>query len=409
MANFLTSHPDLLEVIDRYYGEKQQREGQKKKWRILLATYLRYPHVGGVSNYITTLKDGLTGMGHQVDIASPNQIDLKRDLKRGLDWEIKNSAEQFCMKRYGHASGMIVEEVRKLGVFEEMVKKMDLEKYDIIHTHDRRAAFIFGNINQKLKKPLLYTPHQLGVHRMDGIEKGSIEEAVFRRLDLAAIEYARKVILVCDMFRAPFKELGADLGHFQTIHTGIAYKAVEASKPDDKVTITCVTRIEPHKGISYLLQALSLIKDELEGVDVQIVGDGPQKTELMEQAHALGLSHVRFLGTRSDIPELLSQSDIFALTPVMDTFPIAIIEAMFGSQAIITTHVGGIPELIRDHETGILIEPANATQLADKIRLLIHDHLLRKTLGANAKTYAEAHLTADIMVNKIEQAYRFCL
>lgn len=409
MANFFSSHPYLQEAMDLYYGKKQKSGEHKKSLRILLATYLRYPHVGGVSNYITTLKAGLASLGHHVDIASPNQIDLKKDLKRGLDEEIKNRTEQFCLKRYGHVSGMIVEEVRKLGVFEAMVRKMDLEKYDLIHAHDRRAAVIFGQVSQKVKKPLLYTPHQLGVQRMDGIIKGSIEEAFFRRLDLAAIEFADKVILVCDMFRAPFQELGADPRRFETIHTGIAFKEVQASKADDKVIITCVTRIEPHKGIHYLLQALSLIQDEVGKLEIRIAGDGPQMAELMAQARALSLRNVHFLGNRSDIPELLSQSDIFVLPPINDTFPIAIIEAMFAAQAIVTTPVGGIPELIRHHHTGLLTEPANAAQLAENIKLLIHDGSLRKTLGSNAKSHAEQYLTAHAMTNKIVQAYRSVL
>jgi glycosyltransferase involved in cell wall biosynthesis len=406
MDNFLISHPYLVETMDHYYGLTQKSPGQKNKIRILLATYLRYPHVGGVSNYLTTLKAGLMELGHQVDIVSPKQIVQNKEVKKEIDNQIQNYMKQFLIKRYGHINQKILDELIKLGIFEAKLNTLNLEDYDILHSHDRRAAVILGKINQIYHKPHFFTPHQLGVHRIEDIEKDSIEEAFFRRLDLAAIESARKVILVCDMFRTPFTELGANPHPFITIHTGTDFKALEQVKQDDRVTITCVARLEPNKGVHYLLEALSLIKNDLDLVDVLIAGDGSQMAELIEQAHSLNLSNVNFLGARSDIPEILSRSDIFVLTPTADTFPISIIEAMFGGQAVVTTNVGGIPEMVRDRETGLMVEPKNAGQLAEKLKLLIHDNQLRKTLGANAKKYAENHFTAEIMVKKIEAVYR---
>ncbi|MFP3388639.1 glycosyltransferase family 4 protein [Brevibacillus sp. SIMBA_040] len=406
MANFLLSHPYLLEAMDHYYGSSVNKAEQNKRWKILLATYLRYPHMGGVSNYMTTLKEGLQRLGHHVEIASPNQIDIKRDLKGNVDDEIRRSTEQLCLKRYGRISPMIVEEVSKLGVFEAMLQRMDLRKYDILHTHDRRAALILGKLNQSLQKPLFYTPHQLGVHRMNELRKDSVEYAFFQRLDLAALEYARKVILVCDMFRAPFTEIGADPSRFVTVHTGVSFQPIAPASRKGKVIITCITRLEPHKGVTYLLDALSLIPSDLQNVEVRVVGDGAQKAELIKKARTLKLSNVSFLGARSDIAELLSQSDIFVHPAIEDTFPLSIMEAMFASQAIISTTVGGIPELIRNKVTGVLLEPANARQLAGACRALILDPAVRQKLGVNAKAYANKFLTADSMVKKIESVYR---
>ena len=120
----------------------------------------------------------------------------------------------------------------------------------------------------------------------------------------------------------------------------------------------------------------------------------------------LQLKNVSFLGVRNDIPELLSQSDIFVLPTTSDTLPIAIIEAMFANKAIVTTNEGGIPEIIQDFHSGLIAEPGNSQQLAEKLSLLLSDSGLRKILAQNARAFAEKHLASTNMAKKIEELYQ---
>ena len=170
--------------------------------------------------------------------------------------------------------------------------------------------------------------------------------------------------------------------------------------------ITCVSRLRPRKGHKYLFEALASIKSELKNVDVWIVGDGEMREELEEQVQALGLTNISFLGESNKIPELLGQSDIFVLPTTSDTLPIAIIEAMFAKKAIITTNLGGITEIIQDHYTGLIAEPGNSQQLAEKLSLLLDDQALRETLAENAKAFAKKHLRSKNMAKKIEEIYQ---
>jgi glycosyltransferase involved in cell wall biosynthesis len=103
-----------------------------------------------------------------------------------------------------------------------------------------------------------------------------------------------------------------------------------------------------------------------------IVGDGSLRNELEEKASSLGISNeVLFLGFRNDIHELLSLSDGFILTSISEALPISILEAARAKLVILSSAVGGIPEIIADSETGYLFPPSSPHSLAEKIDYVI--------------------------------------
>jgi glycosyltransferase involved in cell wall biosynthesis len=418
-------YPYLVSATDRYYGvtqssEEKQRKVKKKTsidsskskiLRILITTYWNYPAVGGLQNYITALKVGLEKLGHIVDIISPNQF--PKDVSKDNEKNIGKATKQFYINRYGCYSDKIVKSNKRLSHYEMMLRNMDLEKYDIFHAQDRFTANILGRINQSYQKPLLFTPHGFMTQRkldFNLIEQESVEEAYFLSLDQKAIENSDHIITLCEVFRPMLKKLGAKDNKMTTVYTGIDFNPDNKQKTkttsDDKTVITCISRLRPRKGHKYLFEALALIKSKLTNVDVWIVGDGEMREELENQVQALQLSNVSFLGVRNDIAELLSQTDIFVLPTTSDTLPIAIIEAMFATKAIITTNQGGIPEIIQDHHSGLIAEVGNSQQLAEKLSLLLSDSALRATLAQNAGTFAEKHLTSTSMIKKIEEIYQ---
>lgn len=425
-------YPYLVAATDKYYNvnprneEKQKKREvnskrnkliskftkgfKRKKLRILITTYWDYPAVGGLQNYITTLKNGLEKLGHSVDIVSPNQFpkDSKEEKKK-----LVKETKQFYKARYGSYSEKLVKENVRLYRYEMMLKDMKLDRYDIFHAQDRFTANIVGRLNQVYKKPLLFTPHGFMTQRkvnLKLIEKGSVEEAFYLSVDQKAIEYADQVITLCEAFRPYLKNLGAIDSKVTTVYTGIEQKFETSSRKsktqNNKKIITCISRLRPRKGHKYLLEALASIKKELDDVEVWIVGDGEMREELENHAQDLRLRNVTFLGERKDIAELLSQSDIFVLPTTSDTLPISIIEAMFANQAILTTNIGGIPEIIQDHYSGLVAEPGNSKQLAEMLLLLLRDSALRNTLAQNAKTFAEENLQSTCMVKRIEEIYQ---
>jgi len=135
-----------------------------------------------------------------------------------------------------------------------------------------------------------------------------------------------------------------------------------------------VAALRPEKNHELFLQAAALVRKELPETQFLIVGDGPQREKLESLAGELSLTGaVRFLGTRSDVPQLLSLVDVLLITSHMEANPISILEAMACEKPVIATRVGSIPETVLDGKTGYLVAPGNAAELADRVvELLVH-------------------------------------
>ncbi|MBI0581268.1 glycosyltransferase family 4 protein [Neobacillus cucumis] len=416
--------PYLIKAMDQYYGvasnfvyepiikKDKAPEGKKenKKLRILITTFWDYHVIGGLQNYIATLKAGLERIGHEVDVFSPDLF--PKESTKEIYSEVKRYFKQFFQERYGYVSKGILSNISNLSIYKMMLMDLNLSKYDIIHAQDRFTCNVVGTIKGASQKPILFTPHGFMTHtklKFNLIEKGSIEEQYFSTIDGQAIKNADQLIILCDAFRPILKTLGAKDKRMSTVYTGIDFEVKKSQNEQNKIIITCVSRLRPRKGHKYLFEALSLLKDDLYNVEVWVVGDGEMREELEKQIRELKLKNVSFLGSRNDIPKLLRQSDIFVQPTISDTLPISIIEAMFAGQAILATNVGGIPEIIQDNDTGLIIEPANPKQLAEKLLLLVQNQLLRITLSKQAKNFADEHLTVTNMVKEIDKIYQSLL
>jgi glycosyltransferase involved in cell wall biosynthesis len=140
-----------------------------------------------------------------------------------------------------------------------------------------------------------------------------------------------------------------------------------------------VGRLTRKKGIEYLISAVKLVGD----ADLLIVGDGPDRDRLEKMA--LGL-RVEFVGRASPerICQYLKQAKILILPSLYEGLPNVILEAMAVGVPVIATRVGGIPDLVKDGETGLLVEPGSVDELTRGIRKLIEDDDLRKKLANNS-------------------------
>ncbi|UII58687.1 glycosyltransferase family 4 protein (plasmid) [Cytobacillus spongiae] len=416
----LNIHPSLLSIMDQYYKVERDNEesftiqpfGQKtegddsKPLKILYVTFFQYPHTGGLSHYITSIKNGFEKAGHSVDVLAPNHMSSEQ-LEEWVP-QAASEARNFMTERYGKTNEKIVKNLSFLHVFELFLKEKNLQQYDIIHAQDLFAIFILGHLNQTYQKPLFFTPHGFFTKsrlKFDKMQKGSLEEAYFTQLEKIGIEASTKIILIADSFRSNLKEFGATDEKMITVHTGIDYDPLP-KKNHENIILTCVSRLSPRKGHGLLLEALSLLREHLTNVEVWIVGDGVMMDHLVKQAQELQLDNVIFWGNRNDIPNILSMSDIYVLATVNDNFPLSVMEAMFSQQAVISTTCGGIPEMVQHEITGILCDPGNVEQLAHAIKRFITKKEERERFANTAQSYARQHLSSHIMTKKMERIYQ---
>ena len=317
---------------------KIRKSQSGKKLCILIATFWDYPHTGGLSNYITTLRAGLQDLGHKVDVISPNQFPAAK--VEALREAVVPQLKTLFQNRYGSYTSKIIQSSRLLYIYEQMLESIKLEKYDVLHAQDLFTANILGRFNENLGKPLLFTPHGMFTFsrvKFNRIARGSEEETYYMEIEKKAIEYATHIVILSDSFREPLSQLGARSTKLTTVNTGIDFPPVSRKGKNGKVIISCVARLGPRKGHSDLFLALSKLKSLNQHVEVQIVGDGEMREALKAQVKELGLTNVTFLGKRDDVPSILSKTDIFVLPTLNDNLPISIIEAMHSGTAILTT------------------------------------------------------------------------
>ena len=183
------------------------------------------------------------------------------------------------------------------------------------------------------------------------------------------------------------------------------------SRMDDKpFTITTVARLYVTKGLIYLLDVAGIVKKIYPKVEFKIYGEGELRDELHAKAESLGLDgKTIFKGaftSREELNQILANTDIFLLSSILEGQPLAIVEAMAHGCPIVSTNVGGIPELITDNMNGFLCPPMDPQCLAEKILRLIEDNALRERLGNAARSsYKNSLFDAPSMANFFISVY----
>jgi L-malate glycosyltransferase len=154
-----------------------------------------------------------------------------------------------------------------------------------------------------------------------------------------------------------------------------------------------------------LLKAAAGVVSKFPAVEFVLVGDGPLRSELEQEARSLGLgNHVRFLGDRRDVRAVLASLDLTVLPSSSESLSNSIIESMAAGVPVVANRVGGNAELIDDGR-GVLVTEGDESELATAIESLLRDEGLRKKLGQDAKAYAEANLTIEQMCRSHEELY----
>ncbi len=163
-----------------------------------------------------------------------------------------------------------------------------------------------------------------------------------------------------------------------------------ADRTGARITIGAVSRLSPEKGFAYLLRAVASLRDQGVELDVVLAGDGPSRAALERLADELGLrEHVEFVGeiAHDDVPAVLQRLDIFAMPSTWEGFGVSALEASAMELPIVASNIHGIPDVVLDGETGLLLPPADVGALADAIARLATDATLRRAMGVAGRAY----------------------
>jgi glycosyltransferase involved in cell wall biosynthesis len=160
-----------------------------------------------------------------------------------------------------------------------------------------------------------------------------------------------------------------------------------------------VAALRPEKNHELFLRSAALVRQQLPEAQFLVVGDGPRRAELERLARQWPLAYaVHFLGTRSDVAELLSLMDVLVLTSHMESNPVSILEAMASEKPVVATRVGSVPETVLDGKTGYLVAPGDAEGLAARIVELLPNRQLAARMGRAGREHVIAHWSVERMV-----------
>jgi len=175
--------------------------------------------------------------------------------------------------------------------------------------------------------------------------------------------------------------------------------------PDD-VLIGTVGRLVPIKGLEVMLAVAARLAVDAPRAKFVVVGDGPLHSTLLEQAAVLGIGdRVTFTGHRTDVPDLVAALDIFLMTSWHEGMPLALLEAMAQSRAVVATRVGGVPEVVEDGVSGLLATAGDATQLADRCGRLIASDELRATMGSAGRRRVQSAFSSEMLLDRLSSIY----
>ena len=182
-------------------------------------------------------------------------------------------------------------------------------------------------------------------------------------------------------------------------------KAQLGIQDDGSPVIGTVSFLVPRKKVETLLQAFKILQERTR-VHLLIIGDGPDRARLERIADEIGVSlGVKFAGYRMDASALMSAFDVFAVTSIRDAAPIVLLEAGLAKLPIVASRAGGIPEYLRDGETGLLFQPEDAHDLASKIKMLLDDKELARSLAEKHFQFVSTKCTAAHLAKVTNELY----
>ena len=175
---------------------------------------------------------------------------------------------------------------------------------------------------------------------------------------------------------------------------------------DNSQVVGTVAALTPLKGIDYFIRACSEVVPDFPNVIFFVVGDGPEMTDLQKLARDLDLeNHIVFTGFRKDSKFLLSQFDLFVLPSLTESLPTTILESLALKTPVIATDVGGVGEIIKHNETGLLVPTRANTQLAKAIMTLLRDRKKTDRLAEAGLRLVQSEHDHNRMIEQICDLY----
>ena len=283
---------------------------------------------------------------------------------------------------------------------------------DVVHAHMYRAETVAARAVMALRQAGQRRPHLVAT-----VHSSRVRSDADRRLLLDLTPEFDRLIAVSRAIEAKLANEGRAMVPIDLIHNGVDLQRYDRQEPcctlpeeygmePGSQIVGVVARLEPEKGHPTLLEAWPAVLRAVPDVYLLIVGEGSRRDELEAQARQLRVAHrVVFTGRRDDVPAVTAALDVAVLPSYREAQGLTILEAMALSRPVVASNVGGIPEMIEDGVTGLLVPPHDPVALAAAIVRLLKDHPLADTLGRAGHDLVHDRFCIELMVAAVESIY----
>ncbi len=304
--------------------------------------------------------------------------------------------------------------------FKEIYSTIRREKPDVIHLHSPKAAGLGAIAGRLLKvKKIIYTVHGWTFNE---------DRPLYQRVGIALASwltmlYAHRIILLSEheykqALHFPWVKEKLSIipigvktpifmsveGARQTLAKHIGMDLVEFKK---KTVVGTIAELHPNKGLKYFIEALVNICNSHQEVISVVIGDGDLLLPLNMMIKEKGLEGRVFLaGYMTEASQYLKAFNVFVLPSIKEGLPYVIMEAGFASLPVVATTVGGIPEMIEDMKSGVLVQPKDASELAHAVSYTIEHPLLGRQYGAALRDAIAHKFSVEKMLKEIEGLYK---
>ncbi|MEK6693336.1 MAG: glycosyltransferase family 4 protein [Nitrospirota bacterium] len=368
---------------------------------------------GGSAEAVMQIGEGLSKKGHDVRIIT------------GFTKEPQEDFEEYS-KRTGVPLTVVQKIKREISPlfdfysFCKLYRFVKEERPEVVHTHTSKAG-ILGRWAAWLNgvKVIIHSTHG---HIFYGYF-GWIKTKLFFWTERITAGITDRVTTLTDLEIEDYQRLRlARREKYITIPYGIDTKKFQGSEKtreevrqilglssEDKV-IGWIGRLVPVKDCGTFLKAAFLLKDktgrspELKNMKFLIVGDGPERKKMEEMAEKLGVKAI-FTGTRKDICDIIPSMDILVLSSLNEGLGRVLLEAMAAGKPVVATKVGGVPEVVKDGITGILVPPSNPEEMASAVMKILTAPEMADAMGEEGRIRSEG-FDIQIAIDNLESLYK---
>lgn len=342
------------------------------------------------------------------------------EIVMGMDREVYN-VEVCCFDELGAFAKKLIEQNISVTLLRRNQKRYDvfypiklrnllrIKKTDIIHAHSgtffhATQAGILARISA-----IIYTDH--GRHL--------VEPKMLLYMDRFCGFFAKKIVAVSkelenyliNIVRLPAKKMTTIINGINTNEYRAKEKSFRLLKElgitQKNRVVGTVGRLVEVKDQMTMIRAIVELAKIIPDVVLVVVGDGTMMTKLKEYSvEQRIMQHIRFVGNREDVPEILNIMEVFLLTSLSEGTSVSLLEAMACGVPAIVTNIGGNPSIVNDGENGFLVEPKNVSDIAKKLLILLESDDVRNKMGIKASETVRQYYALDKMIEKYDDIYK---